>query len=482
MITITRRLAAQLRPVLRRAQTNRRGPSPAIGFIGGKEGLIVKADCGDAIVEYRMPGTFHEETLWLPFDCLSDCEARRDDPVELAIGDDGRITACWQDHGSPQLVSYDAQPASSKPLVLPTVFEANPPRLLQAIAAASETCDPDSARYALGFVQLSGAGEIAATDGHQLLVQTGFTFPWKDDLLIPRAKFLGSSELPSDQPVSVGRSGNYVVLGVGPWAFYLAVNTEGRFPKVMQCVPDPAMAKSRLRLSADDSRFLAEALPKLPGGEMENSPATLDLNGRVALRSMGAEEKLPTEIVLSNSCCLGKRVRININRHFLARALRFRLDELYIYSKSAALMGRDAQCIYVWMPLDCESAIKPNKKANRIESPKGTPVAIVPQSEERTTPSMTEPTNNTKGHAEGNGHLENKTQAHSNGQARKGTHRKPGQDIDGLIRQAEALRSSLRDTLVKNSELLKGLKAHRRSSRVLQNTIASLRQLRTLGV
>ena len=331
-------------------------------------------------------------------------------------------------------------------------------------------------------MQLSGAGEIAATDGHQLLVQTGFTFPWKDDLLIPRAKFLGSSELPSDQPVSVGRSGNYVVLGVGPWAFYLAVNTEGRFPKVMQCVPDPAMAKSRLRLSADDSRFLAEALPKLPGGEMENSPATLDLNGRVALRSMGAEEKLPTEIVLSNSCCLGKRVRININRHFLARALRFRLDELYIYSKSAALMGRDAQCIYVWMPLDCESAIKPNKKANRIESPKGTPVAIVPQSEERTTPSMTEPTNNTKGHAEGNGHLENKTQAHSNGQARKGTHRKPGQDIDGLIRQAEALRSSLRDTLVKNSELLKGLKAHRRSSRVLQNTIASLRQLRTLGV
>ena len=68
MITITRRLAAQLRPVLRRAQTNRRGSGPAVGFIGGKEGLIVKADCGDAIVEYRMPGTFDEETLWLPFD------------------------------------------------------------------------------------------------------------------------------------------------------------------------------------------------------------------------------------------------------------------------------------------------------------------------------------------------------------------------------------------------------------------------------
>ena len=63
MITSTRRLAAQLRPVLRRAQTNRRGLRPAVGFIGGKEGLIVKADCDDAVVEYRMPGTFHEETF-----------------------------------------------------------------------------------------------------------------------------------------------------------------------------------------------------------------------------------------------------------------------------------------------------------------------------------------------------------------------------------------------------------------------------------
>jgi len=67
-------------------------------------------------------------------------------------------------------------------------------------------------------------------------------------------------------------------------------------------------------------------------------------------------------------------------------------------------------------------------------------------------------------------------------EARVKLSRKRGQDIDGLIRQAEALRSSLRDTLVKNNELLKGLKAHRRCNRVMQNTIASLRQLKTLGV
>ena len=134
------------------------------------------------------------------------------------------------------------------------------------------------------------------------------------------------------------------------------------------------------------------------------------------------------------------------------------------------------------MPLDSESAIKPSKQAIRIQSPKGPPIGPDPTSEERKNPTMTEPAASTNGHAEGDGQAESKPQAHGNGQARKGPHRKSGQDLDSLIRQAEALRSSLRDTLVKNNELLKGLKAHRRSSRVLQNTIASLRQLRTLGV
>jgi len=483
LITITRHLAAQLRPVLRRTQRNCRGPGPTVGFIGGREGLIVRADCGDVIVEHRTPGIFDEEALWLPFDFLGDCEGRRDDVVVLTSGDDGRITAQWQDRAGPQLVTYDAQPAASKTPAMPTAWETNPPRLAHAMVDASEICDPDSSRYSLGYIQLSGSrGDVAATDGHQLLLESGFVFPWQDELLVPRAKFLGSSELPAAQPVGVAGSGDYVVLSMGPWAFYLAINTEGRFPKVMQCVPDPAMEQSHLRLSAEDTRFLAEALPKLPGGEMEDSPVTLDLNGRVALRSAGDQGTQPTEIVLNNSCCSGKRVRLNINRRFLARALRFGLDDLSLYGKSAALLGQNVHRKYVWMPLDPESAIEPSKKAMRIESPKGAPADPVPQSEERKTPSMTEPNNNTSGHAESNGHAESRSQAHANGQARKGAGRSQGQDIDGLIRQTEALHNSLRDTLVKNNELLKGLKAHRRCNRAIQHTIASLRQLKTLGV
>ncbi|MEI8373296.1 MAG: hypothetical protein WCJ35_10745 [Planctomycetota bacterium] len=55
------------------------------------------------------------------------------------------------------------------------------------------------------------------------------------------------------------------------------------------------------------------------------------------------------------------------------------------------------------------------------------------------------------------------------------------QDIAGLIKQTETLRTSLRDTLLKTNELLKDLNHYRRQSRAMESTIASLRQLNTLS-
>lgn len=92
---------------------------------------------------------------------------------------------------------------------------------------------------------------------------------------------------------------------------------------------------------------------------------------------------------------------------------------------------------------------------------------------------MPEPVTNPSGngHPQTNGHARNK------GRAERTTARKAGQqDVAGLIQQAESLRAALRETLVKTNELLKGLKAHRRQSRAVQNTLASLRQLKGLGV
>ncbi len=111
MITITRRLALQLRVVFRRALGLTRGYGPALCFATGRDGIRVRAKSGDAAVQYHagseLPGELRKEEMWLPFDFLVDVEARRDDAVKLEARPDGHVMAGWRDGDVPQCVRYD---------------------------------------------------------------------------------------------------------------------------------------------------------------------------------------------------------------------------------------------------------------------------------------------------------------------------------------------------------------------------------------
>ncbi len=74
-------------------------------------------------------------------------------------------------------------------------------------------------------------------------------------------------------------------------------------------------------------------------------------------------------------------------------------------------------------------------------------------------------------------------QKRTKGRSRKFASRKGAtQDVQGLIQQAELLYSLLRDAQGKTAELLKSLKRHRRQRRILQSTLQSLDELKTLGI
>jgi hypothetical protein len=101
---------------------------------------------------------------------------------------------------------------------------------------------------------------------------------------------------------------------------------------------------------------------------------------------------------------------------------------------------------------------------------------------------MSEPTTNTNGKANGNGHATTNGHARTNGEVKaNGEAHKPSrrkvnrQELAGLIEQVDGLRTVLRDALTKTNELAKGLKQHRRQNRLVQNTLASLRQLKGIG-
>jgi len=491
MIQITRNLARQVRGVVRRAlNITPRGKSHPVMFQTGSQGLSILARSPDAVIEYRAGGEYPSEQIVVPFEALADCEGRKEEPVELEAQADGRILARWRDGGAPQCVAYDAaklaEAADWPPL--PDSLAENPAMLLKALAEAGETTDTDAVRFATNCVQLrGGTGTIAATDGRQMLIQSGFAFPWEGDILVPASQLFGCRDLPQDQPIRVARQEKWFSMQIGPWTAHLAINKDGRFPELSRYISPSAEATARCRLSAADAEFLVQTMPKLPSDEEFNFPITLDLNGHVAVRARAADQPHPTEVVLNASSWTGEPVRLNTNRTYLARAIKLGFRELCIFGPKVPVVCQGDRQQYVWALLDPDSAIPPADDAIRIESPKAEAGSTVPKSQTRRRKSTVSGTVN---NSNGNGHATapsaasaNGQATKANGQARKSLSRKAGQqDISGLIQQAESLRTSLRDALVKTHALLKGLKHHRRATRTLENTLGAIRQLKTLGL
>src|SRR5262249_31125321 len=160
----------------------------------------------------------------------------------------------------------------------------------------------EGVRFAVQNLQLRGArGALVATDGRQLLVQEGFPFPWREDVLVPALGAFGCRELPQDAPVSVGKTDTHVCVEVRPWTFHLALTKAGRFPDVEHAIPARTGSVTTCRLSPEDAAFLAKALPRLPGRGDDHEPVTVDCNGRLAVRARAEGQERVTELVLSRS-------------------------------------------------------------------------------------------------------------------------------------------------------------------------------------
>ncbi len=111
-------------------------------------------------------------------------------------------------------------------------------------------------------IQLRGkAGQIVATDGRQLLVQGGFSFPWNDSILIPRVPAFGARELSDQVEVGVGRTKTHVAVKVGRWTFLLAIDTHARFPDADKPVVCRDERRTYLWMPLDK----AAAIPPGPG-------------------------------------------------------------------------------------------------------------------------------------------------------------------------------------------------------------------------
>jgi hypothetical protein len=431
----------------------------------------------------------------VPLDSLVDFEGRYDSPVVLEAVAPDRTVVRWEDRGIPQSREYhivtSADEAETLP-ELPTNWASNSSRLLDALAEATATGDPDSRRYALDCLELRGtAGQIVATDGRQGLIQSGFTFPWDGNLLIRGSPIFANRTLPRDQPVQVGKTDTHVVFRVADWTIWCAIPKDVRFPEVERVIPETTEVTSRLQLDPEDARFLDSALARLPGTDERNSPITIDLNGVVALRATAMDQpNQVTELVLSRSAYSGSPVCVAHNRELLDRALRLGFTELGFSGVESPLVCRDQGRVYILQPLTDGSPLDPEASVTRIES--STAAGGEKRNRRRSeTPRSTgnEPVRG-NGHqparlAETNGHHSGKpveTNGHvpTRSAATSGTSGadQPGTSLAALIKEAEELHTALGEVKSRTARLIAGLRRHRKQSRLLSETLNSLRQLR----
>jgi hypothetical protein len=514
MITLSRRQARRLRAVFRRSVlgiTNRGHVPPLVLRADPGAGLRVRHHQPHLAVECLLPNAVESgESLAVPLEALADVEGRADSPVVLEAVASNRTVARWEDRGIPQVCEY-AVPA---PLGLPpfpeppAAFASCSEGLLDALAAAGETGTDDSTRYALNCIQLrAGTFQVIATDGHQILAQGGFRFPWEGDRLIRRSPLFTNRELPRDRPIEVGESAGHIVLRAGSWTIALAVQTEARFPRVDEVITATGEPRTRLRLAPEDARFLVQALDRLPGAEEHNTPVTVDLNGRVAVRARAEGQDRPTELILCRSGFTGPPVRLNTNRAFLARALGLGFMEVQVFGPSDPLYCREGLRSYVWQPLDRESSIEPADDAIRIESlaadpstpPVGTTRGHATEDEPaaRTRPQAApEGPGPRSGPAHGNGVGGNSIAqaevaangkvngiAHGNGANGNGAcHGSGATGLSALIQEAEELHRTLADAQARSRRLLGGLRRQRKQARLMSSTLATLKQLRLQDV
>ncbi len=282
-----------------------------------------------------------------------------------------RIVVRWHDRAIPQIREYPTTPFGKiAPFPdTPAAWTSISADVLTALAEASATCTADSTRYALDCVQLRGTThKIVATDGSQLLVRSGFGLPWDGDLLIRGSPIFDCKAFARDQPIQIGKTDTHVVLRIGPWTTYHEIQKDGRFPRVEDAIPETEAMTTRIQLNPDDARFLETALERLPGTDVLHSPATIDMNGKVAIRASGAGQPQVTELVLDRSSYTGPSIRINSNREFLSRAIRLGFSEIGISGVEAPVVCRKEHQVYAWQPLCSDSAIEPTEDVIRIES------------------------------------------------------------------------------------------------------------------
>ncbi len=198
MIRIPRTTLRALRRDIRRAlgiTSVKR--APAVTFRTTQDQLTIQAVTDHVAFEFRLPYETRfddaSECITVSNEVLRQCEGRTREIVTFEQRGD-EIIVQWPDHSIPRVLTASASPPVPMPSV-PGEFHVIQPQFLQAMTEASKTVSKETSRFAMDCIRLRGSdGQVAASDSHQVFTQTGFQFPWSDEVLVTSSPALQCSD------------------------------------------------------------------------------------------------------------------------------------------------------------------------------------------------------------------------------------------------------------------------------------------------
>jgi hypothetical protein len=375
MIKINCKTLTQVLNKIRRCLSLQKNSYRTATLTTTNDSTSVRVTLDDASLTCIMPRGGKPDSIRLPLHALCSIKPSGSHDIEFNRSQD-KAYIRFQEAGVPTELPVALAPVVGVPPEAEWLTS-NDKSLGTTLVEAAKCTDGESTRYSLGCLRLRGSdGQIAATDGRQAFIASGFTFP-ADELLIPAEPLSKYDLLTRCSGISVGRSADWftIMAAVSPfcWRLDLRIMSKARFPNVDQCMPGLSSSRFELHIDDADAVYLLGEQDSLRGTQ-ELDCVTLDLekslNGkRVCIRSrvtQGNQTRI-AEHELSRSTYTGGSTRVAFDPRYLLNALRLGFRKFHLQSTSMMpIFCHEGHRRFVWTSMHDSMILLPSASQNNL--------------------------------------------------------------------------------------------------------------------
>lgn len=208
----------------------------------------------------------------------------------------------------------------------------------EALKQALANCSQNSSRLVMRGACLDATKEghyVVGTNGSILFSANSFTFPFKEEVIIPDSKFICGSGILDDTcrlallPGKQPSSPKHVCFETDRWQF-ITRTIEGLYPDWKEAMPVLDGKWTRIKLLPPAIQQLLQVIPNLPGQENKYHDVRLRIEKVLWVEGRDKEAKDWTKVAIPDVEVNGKPQTISLNREYLIAALKCGLDEMAV--------------------------------------------------------------------------------------------------------------------------------------------------------